>query len=67
MNRITKSIIEDEILFKEFCYNRELSNSSIKNYKYALRRYSNFTNKTLEELIEEAENQEELKIVLSML
>jgi integrase len=57
--RTKSTIVEEEGLFKEFCSNRELSTASIKVYKYALRRYSNFTNKSLEELIEEAEDEEE--------
>ncbi len=51
--------VENESIFKEFCSNRELAEKSIKLYKYALQEYSDFTGKTLEELIEEAEDEEE--------
>jgi len=65
MSKRNKStIIEDESLFIEFCSNRELSTNSIRVYKYALLKYSNFTNKSLEELIEEAEAEEDLGVRL---
>lgn len=49
--------VENEPIFQEFCSNRELGKSSIRGYKYALQKYSDFTNKTLDELIEEAEDE----------
>lgn len=49
----------DEDIFKEFCINRELKKSSVNLYRYALQKYCSFTNKTLQELIEEAEDEED--------
>jgi len=60
--RVKLTSIEDEPLFKEFCSNREIKHESIRAYKYALLKYCNFVNKGLEELIEEAEEEEELSI-----
>lgn len=54
-----KITVVDEPIFKEFCIDKGISESSIKGYKYALQKYSDFTNKTLDELIEEAEYDEE--------
>jgi integrase len=51
--------IDNEPIFTDFCVNHELKNTSVHLYKYALRKYSNFTNKSLEELIEEAEAEED--------
>ncbi|WP_321421026.1 site-specific integrase [uncultured Methanobacterium sp.] len=59
MTGTTKSLIEKDSLFKEFCSNRELRESSIKSYINGLSKYSDFTNKSLTELIEEAEDEEE--------
>lgn len=56
--------IDNEPIFNDFCLNRELSPNSIHLYKYALRKYSNFTNKSLKELIEEAEVEEDSGIRL---
>ncbi len=56
--------IESEEKFKEFCVDRELKRSTRDNYKNALQKYSDFTNKTLEELIEEAEDEEDAGIRL---
>jgi len=64
MSEKYKSNIDNEPIFNEFCANRELSYNSTRLYKYALKKYSNFTNKTLEELIEEAEDEEEAGIRL---
>ncbi|MGZ7044368.1 MAG: hypothetical protein ACXVHM_07220 [Methanobacterium sp.] len=36
-----------------------ISKSTIRSYKNALQKYSDFTNKTLNDLIEEAEREEE--------
>lgn len=52
--------VENEPIFKEFCSNRGLAPTSIKVYKYALQKYVDFTGKTLEELIEEAEDEEDV-------
>lgn len=39
--------VEDEDIFKDFCFDREIRTSTIDNYRNALQKYSNFTNKTL--------------------
>ncbi len=46
-------------LFNEFCTDRNLSENSIKHYKWALNKYSIFNGKTLTELIKEADTEEE--------
>lgn len=46
-------------LFTEFYTDRNLSETSIKHYKWALDKYSIFNNKTLTELIKEADIEEE--------
>lgn len=56
--------VENEKIFIEFCSKRELSKSSIKLYRLSLQRYVNFTGKTLEELIDEADEEEDLRIRL---
>lgn len=63
MSKSVKLIkIEDEPLFKEFCSNRGIGYSSFRAYRYALNKYRDFLNKDLEEMIEEAEEEEELGI-----
>lgn len=49
-------------LFKDFCKERNLSEGSIKVYSHALKKYTEFTNMTLPELIDEADTEEENKI-----
>ncbi|OEC85687.1 MULTISPECIES: tyrosine-type recombinase/integrase [Methanobacterium] len=56
--------VEDEDIFKDFCFDREIRTSTIDNYRNALQKYSNFTNKTLKELIREAEDEEDSGIRL---
>lgn len=56
--------VSEEELFKRFCSERELSKRSIELYKSHLQLFSNFTFKTLEELIEEAEDEEDMGIRL---
>jgi len=56
--------VEDEDIFIDFCVDRELQPSTIVNYKSSLQKYCNFTNKTLDELITEAEYEEEAGIRL---
>lgn len=51
--------VENEPIFKEFSRDRGLSEPTILNYRKALQKYSDFTGLTLEELIEEAENEED--------
>ncbi|OEC86753.1 tyrosine-type recombinase/integrase [Methanobacterium bryantii] len=54
--------VEDESLFIEFCDNRGLSKGSILAYRTSLQKYSDFTNMSLEELIQQAEDEEEEQI-----
>ncbi len=56
--------IETEEIFQNFCIDRDIRLSTINNYKNALQKYSDFTNKTLEELILEAEKEEDSGIRL---
>ncbi|MGZ7070519.1 MAG: hypothetical protein ACXVHN_06850 [Methanobacterium sp.] len=51
--------VENDHIFREFCLNRELAKSTIRSYKNALQKYSDFTNKTLNDLIEEGERRRE--------
>ena len=51
--------VKDEEIFKEFCVDRGIRKSTINGYKYALQKYSDFTGKTLEDLIIEAEKEED--------
>lgn len=54
--------VKNEQIFQEFCDNRGLAKGTIDTYRGALQKYSNFTNKTLEELIQEADDEEEASI-----
>lgn len=56
----TKNLIEDEKIFKDFCKIRGIRKSTIELYRGNLQKYVNFTGKTLEELIDEADEEEEL-------
>lgn len=49
-------------LFEEFCTDRNLSEGSKKTYKTAIKDYTNFNNLTIEELINEADEEEEQRI-----
>lgn len=51
--------IAEENVFKTYCRNRNIKETTIESYKRALQLYSNFTNKTLQELLDEAVNEEE--------
>ena len=55
----SKYPVENESLFQELCENRGLSESTIILYGLSLQKYSDFTNKTLEELIDEADLEED--------
>lgn len=46
-------------LFKNFCKQRNLSSGSIKVYEHAINKYLEFNQQTLEELIDEADLEEE--------
>jgi len=56
--------VGNEELFEEFCFDRGIRLATINDYKDALQKYSNFINKTLEELIDEAEKEEKSDIRL---
>lgn len=51
--------VGEESIFKRFCENRELSDRTINLYKIALSKYCNFIGKTLDELLNEAEDEED--------
>jgi len=50
--------VEDSEMFQEFCFERELKEASINTYKHSLQMYVDFTGKTLEDLIEESEEEQ---------
>jgi integrase len=54
--------VEDDPLFLEFCQNRNIAKSTINLYKIALTKYTDFTKMTLEELIHQAELEEDLAV-----
>lgn len=51
--------VENDSLFQDMCSNRSLAESSIKRYKLVLQKYVDFNRMTLEELLTEAENDED--------
>lgn len=51
--------VENEFLFQQFCAGRLLEKSTISTYKYALQKYCDFTGKSLDTLIREAEDQQD--------
>ena len=44
--------------FEEFCQERNLSKETIKGYKYSVKKYTEYYNMTLDELIDEAIDEE---------
>lgn len=54
--------VGDEEIFKEFCQNRDLAPKTVENYGRTLQYYSDFIGKSLEELLDEAEEEEDLGI-----
>ena len=52
----------DEIMIKNMAESRRLSHASYLGFKNVLRHYTNFQGKSLLELIDEAEDEEEEKI-----
>lgn len=54
--------VKDMMEFKEYCEIRGLSPNSIKFYAIVFNKYVTFTGKTLEELLEEAELEEDLEV-----
>ena len=51
--------LDESKKLNQFCVERGLSDSSKRKYKICLKRYVNFYDMTLEELIEEADTEEE--------
>ena len=51
-------------LFHKFCKDRNVRKSTKKGYESALKSYTKFHNLTIEELIKEAQNDEQEKIIL---
>lgn len=51
--------VEKETIFKEFCRDRNLAPGSVKLYKLALDKYTDFHGMSLEQLINEAEDEED--------
>lgn len=51
--------VENDSLFQDMCSNRSLAESSIKRYKLVLQKYVDFNQMTLEELLTEAEDDED--------
>lgn len=51
--------VEHENIFKEFCRDRNLAPASIRLYRLALEKYTDFNKMSLDELIDEAENEED--------
>ena len=49
-------------MLTEFINDRNLSSSSMRNYRSAVRLYENLNGKTLDELIDEAEREELEKV-----
>lgn len=61
MHDVKESInkVENEFMFQQFCTSRQLEKSTILTYKYALQKYCDFTGKSLEALIREADDQQD--------
>lgn len=55
--------VEDSGLFQEFVFERELKEATINTYKHSLQLYVDFTGKTLEELIEESEEEQNSGVI----
>ncbi|MCE7699097.1 MAG: hypothetical protein K8E24_009860, partial [Methanobacterium paludis] len=51
--------VKNEEIFQEFCDNRGLSFGTSETYRLALQKYSEYTHKSLDELIQEADDEEE--------
>lgn len=56
--------VETEPLFIELIESRELKSGTIKLYRIALQRYTDYTGMTLEELLDEAELEEDMGVKL---
>lgn len=61
MHNVKKSInkVENEFMFQQFCKSIQLEKSTISTYKYALQKYCDFTGKSLETLLREADDQQD--------
>ncbi len=51
--------VEEETIFKEFCRDRSLAVGSVKLYRLALDKYTDFHGMSLEQLVNEAEDEED--------
>lgn len=51
-------------LFKQFCKERNIKDSTMKGYESSIKKYVSFHGKTIEELLKEAINEEEKRIPL---
>ena len=51
-------------LFQKFCKERNIKDSTVKGYETTLRKYCSYHEKTIDELITEAINDEEKRIPL---
>ena len=63
--KITRKEIQNDLFFQEFCMTRNLKESTIQRYVACLLVYVKLHNKTLTELIEEADAEEENHVRLS--
>ena len=55
-------MIMEEQLFIDFCKERNLSPGSVDVYRHALKKYVTYNNMTLQELLDEADQEEEQRI-----
>ena len=60
----TENSVVDDDIFQEFCENRGIKPTTVEVYRGCLQKYVNFTGMTLEELLDEADEEEELGIRL---
>ena len=52
-------MIEESKYFQQFIEERNLSKATVKQYRATLRQYCKFNSMTLDQLLEEADNEEE--------
>lgn len=62
MTNSTKHPVKNEPIFKKFCSKKEIQDRTIRNYVNSLQKYSDFTGMTLQELIDEAGEEEEQRV-----
>lgn len=51
--------VKDDVIFVDFCEDRKISQKTVRLYRLALNKYINFLGKPLEDLIEEAEEEQD--------